>query len=72
MCMVVGCFYVECICQVIGYLVNVNLEYCYLFMVECEVKCVGYIVVSSDCGLCGGLNINLFKFFVKDMSGYCE
>ena len=41
-------------------------------MVEREVKRVGYIVVSSDRGLCGGLNINLFKVPRQDMSGYRE
>jgi F-type H+-transporting ATPase subunit gamma len=28
----------------------------------------GYVVVSSDRGLCGGLNTNLFKALVKDMA----
>ena len=58
--------------QVIGHLANANPEYRHPFMVEREVKRVGYIVVSSDRGLCGGLNINLFKSLVKDMSGYRE
>lgn len=56
----------------IGHLANANPEYRHPFMVEREVKRVGYIVVSSDRGLCGGLNINLFKSLVKDMSGYRE
>jgi F-type H+-transporting ATPase subunit gamma len=41
-------------------------------MIDREVKRVGYVVVSSDRGLCGGLNINLFKTLVKDMAGYRE
>jgi F-type H+-transporting ATPase subunit gamma len=41
-------------------------------MIEREVKRVGYVVVSSDRGLCGGLNINLFKALVKDMAVYRE
>ena len=28
---------------------------------------MGYIVVSTDKGLCGGLNVNLFRALVKDM-----
>lgn len=36
-------------------------------MVERPVKRVGYIVVSTDRGLCGGLNINLFKALIKNM-----
>lgn len=46
---------------VIGHLANANPEYRHSFMVEREVKRVGFIIVSSDRGLCGGLNINLFK-----------
>src|SRR5690554_7463189 len=36
-------------------------------MQEREVKRVGYIVVSSDRGLCGGLNTNVFKLLVREM-----
>src|SRR5690554_7004555 len=36
-------------------------------MQEREVKRVGYIVVSSDRGLCGGLNTNAFKLLVREM-----
>ncbi|MDA7747356.1 ATP synthase F1 subunit gamma, partial [Psychromonas sp.] len=37
-----------------------------------EVKRVGYIVISSDRGLCGGLNINLFKPVIKEMKAHSE
>ncbi len=68
--MAAGRPYAERIRQVIGHLANANPEYRHPFMVEREVKRVGYIVVSTDRGLCGGLNINLFKkLLVKDMSG---
>jgi len=53
--------YAQRIRNVIGHLANANPEYRHSFMVEREVKRVGYIIVSSDRGLCGGLNINLFK-----------
>jgi F-type H+-transporting ATPase subunit gamma len=60
--------YAERIRQVIGHLANANPEYRHPFMIDREVKRVGYIVVSSDRGLCGGLNTNLFKALVKDMA----
>ncbi|GAB2198273.1 F0F1 ATP synthase subunit gamma [Sessilibacter sp. MAH4] len=46
---------------VVGHLANANPEYKHMYMVEREAKRVGYIIVSSDRGLCGGLNINVFK-----------
>ena len=64
--------YAERIRQVIGHLANANPEYLHPFMIEREVKRVGYIVVTSDRGLAGGLNTNLFKALVKDMSGQRE
>jgi F-type H+-transporting ATPase subunit gamma len=59
--------YAERIRQVIGHLAKANPEYRHAFMVERPVKRVGYILVSSDRGLCGGLNINLFKALIKNM-----
>ncbi len=59
--------YAERIRQVIGHLANANPEYRHPFMQEREVKRVGYIVVSTDRGLCGGLNSNLFKALVNNM-----
>ena len=54
--------------NVIGHLANANTEYNHPFLIEHEdVKRVGYIIISSDRGLCGGLNINLFKTALKDM-----
>jgi F-type H+-transporting ATPase subunit gamma len=47
--------------KVIGHLAKANPEYRHPFMVEREVKRVGFIVISTDRGLCGGLNVNLFK-----------
>jgi len=52
--------------KVIGHLANANPEYRHGYFTQREVKRVGYIVVSSDRGLCGGLNINAFKATVKD------
>lgn len=53
--------YAEKMRKVIGHLAKANPEYRHPFMVEREVKRVGFIVIASDRGLCGGLNINLFK-----------
>lgn len=46
---------------VVGHVANANSEYKHIYLQEREVKRVGYIVVSSDRGLCGGLNTNIFK-----------
>jgi len=52
--------------SVIGHIAEGSLEYRHPYMEERDVKRVGYIVISSDRGLCGGLNINLFKKTIKD------
>lgn len=46
---------------VIGHLNEANPDYRHPFLVEREVKSVGFIVLSTDRGLCGSLNVNLFK-----------
>jgi len=54
--------------RVIGHLGKANPEYRHPFTIKHEdVKRVGYIVVSSDRGLCGGLNNNLFKKMLANM-----
>jgi F-type H+-transporting ATPase subunit gamma len=53
--------YAERIRTVIGHLNEANPDYRHPFLVEREPKSVGFIVVSTDRGLCGGLNTNLFK-----------
>ena len=60
--------YSERIRSVIGHLANANPEYQHTYMKEREVSRVGYIIISSDRGLCGGLNVNLFRTVVKDMA----
>ncbi|HEX6592246.1 MAG TPA: F0F1 ATP synthase subunit gamma [Moraxellaceae bacterium] len=59
--------YAQKIRQVIAHLSQATPEYKHTYMVERPVKRVGYIVVSSDRGLCGGLNINLFKRTVQSV-----
>jgi F-type H+-transporting ATPase subunit gamma len=52
---------------VIGHIANAQSEYRHQYLEEREAKRVGFIVISTDRGLCGGLNINLFKVVVKAM-----
>jgi F-type H+-transporting ATPase subunit gamma len=54
--------YARAMRQVIGHIAHATAEYKHPFMVKREtVKRVGYIIVSTDRGLCGGLNANLFR-----------
>lgn len=64
--------YAQRIRQVVGHVAAANTEYVHSFMVERDVKRVGYIVVSTDRGLCGGLNINLFKKMHAEMKAWHE
>ncbi len=64
--------YAETMRKVIGHLANANLEYRHPYLEEREAKRVGYIIVSTDRGLCGGLNINVFKKAVTDMQAWKE
>ncbi|MGL5948605.1 MAG: F0F1 ATP synthase subunit gamma [Aeromonas sp.] len=59
--------YAQTMRKVIGHIAQGNLEYKHPYLIEREVKRVGYIIVSTDRGLCGGLNINLFKAALKGM-----
>jgi F-type H+-transporting ATPase subunit gamma len=58
--------------QMIGHLAKANPEYRHPFMVEREVKRVGFIVISTDRGMAGGLNVNLFKAAVSAVKGWRE
>ncbi|MDA0150412.1 MULTISPECIES: F0F1 ATP synthase subunit gamma [Vibrio] len=64
--------YAETMRKVIGHVANANLEYRHPYLEEREAKRVGYIIVSTDRGLCGGLNINVFKKAVHDMQAWKE
>jgi F-type H+-transporting ATPase subunit gamma len=55
----------------VGHLYQANPEYRHPFLVEREsVKRVGYIVISTDRGLCGGLNTNTFRKLINEMSAW--
>jgi len=64
--------YAERIRTVIGHLARANPDYKHPFLVEREAKRVGYIVISTDRGLCGGLNTNAFKAAINHMSEWQE
>ncbi len=53
--------------NVISHLAHAHPEYHHPFLAEREVKRVGLIIISTDRGLCGGLNINLFKQVITSM-----
>jgi F-type H+-transporting ATPase subunit gamma len=59
--------YADKIRQVIGHVAMAKAEYRHPYLEEREIKRVGIIVISTDRGLCGGLNINLFKKAVTSM-----
>lgn len=60
--------YAQKMLQVINHLYHASPEYRHSFMaIEREHKRIGYIVVSSDRGLCGGLNTNLFRMLAQDI-----
>jgi F-type H+-transporting ATPase subunit gamma len=65
--------YARAMKQVIGHLAKANTEFKHPFLTEREaVKRVGYIVVSTDRGLCGGLNSNLFRKLLAEIRGWQE
>lgn len=70
--MAVGKPYAARIRGVVGHIANAVSEYKHQYMQDREVKRVGYIIISTDRGLCGGLNINLFKTTVKAMKTWAD
>ena len=65
--------YARAMKQLIGHLAQANTDYRHPFLVERpEVKRVGYIIVSSDRGLAGGLNNNLFRKLLGEMREWRE
>jgi len=63
--------YAEKMRKVIAHVSAAHVEYTHPYLVEREeVRRIGYIVISTDRGLCGGLNSNLFRKLVRDMDGW--
>ena len=64
--------YASRIRNLIGHLANSSPEYRHNFMTEREVKRIGYIVVSTDKGQCGGLNTNMFRELLRELRTWRE
>jgi F-type H+-transporting ATPase subunit gamma len=64
--------YAERIRTVIGHLSEANPDYRHPYLQHREVKRVGYIVVSTDRGLCGSLNVNMFRVVLNHMREWQE
>lgn len=63
--------YAEKMRDVLSHLAQAHCEYEHPYLQDREeVKRVGYIVISTDRGLCGGLNTNMFKAAILDMSDW--
>jgi len=60
--------------NVIGHLAHANPEYKHPYLVERsdQAKAIGYIIVTTDRGLCGGLNVNLFRRLLTEFSERTE
>ncbi len=59
--------YADRIRTVIGHLSEANPDYHHPFLQTREVKRVGYIIITTDRGLCGSINVNLFRAVLNDM-----
>ncbi len=58
---------------VIGHVASANIEYHHPYLMDrTNVKRVGYIIISTDRGLCGGLNTNAFKAGLASMREWSE
>jgi F-type H+-transporting ATPase subunit gamma len=58
--------------EVIGHLFHANPEYRHPFLMSRDVKRVGYVIVTSDRGLCGGLNVNVFRRLLPELRQWQE
>ena len=56
--------------NVVAHLAQANAEYNHPYTFEREVKTVGVIIVSTDRGLCGGLNANMFRTLLSEMQAW--
>lgn len=64
--------YAQKIRNVIRHLAQAHPEYKHPYLKERAAKRVGFIIISSDRGLCGGLNTNLFKATIQSMKQWRE
>ena len=65
--------YARAMKQLIGHLAQANSEYRHPYLVQrSEIKRVGYVIISSDRGLAGGLNNNMFRKLLVEFRGWQE
>ncbi len=64
--------YAKKILDVISRLAKSHTEYQHPFLETREIKRVGFIIVTSDRGLCGGLNTNLLKRTIREIKEWKE
>ncbi|HHF6402529.1 TPA: F0F1 ATP synthase subunit gamma [Haemophilus influenzae] len=64
--------YSETIRNVISHVSKASIGYKHPFLVEREVKKIGILVISTDRGMCGGLNVNLFKTILNQIKNWKE
>lgn len=64
--------YADRIRSVVGHIASAVSEYKHQYMEQRGIKRVGYIIISTDRGLCGGLNTNLFKQVIKSMKDWSD
>jgi len=64
--------YAQRIRDVISHLSHANPDTKHPFLMEREIKRVGLIIISTDRGLCGGLNVNLFKRVITEIADWQE
>ena len=70
--MALGKPYAQRIRDVVGHIANAVSEYKHPYLNERDVKRVAYIIISTDRGLCGGLNINLFKAALRSIKAWSD
>lgn len=56
--------------NVVAHVAQANTEYKHPFLIERDVKRIGVILITTDRGLCGGLNGNLFRTALKHFKGW--
>ena len=59
--------YAEKIQNVISHLAHAHPEYHHPYLVEREARRIGLIIISTDRGLCGGLNVNEFRHLIREL-----
>lgn len=64
--------YSDKIRNVIAHLAQAHPEYHHPYLADREVKRVGFVIVSTDRGLCGGLNSNLFRNTLRELRGWSQ